>query len=494
MFRGPRVNQSIDKARRVTYPQCWFRGDEQGQSPEPNWAKLLQRRNPPVFLQPEPQYLSDKNASAFQSSVTAKDPIVSVRKLTVCEGHFTRTDWHVNGERHRLLPFGLLPFTALTEIELGNKYARSSYDIDGPSLSMLLRNNLSLETLHLESVTLSKRTEMLSLLSSLSQHVDFHNLGLISVHIQDALSGTETPVISCVQRPRLKNLDFRDPDDRLLGVLFLNSDSIFDISELQTLDLSTQLKPIMSQTAPEDGNYPKILSRCPGSLTRLCLDVRDFLWMGVTTMDYLQDATELELLELKGLSIRHGWTQQIEFIVTLISALPAKLRCLSLHADIRDAHLYNQFMELDLDLANTLYLSPNLKEVKIVFEQYGHPVEGETDMQRIVNSFLDSTEKGLLITPEISRRRKFGMKTSAIDISPDLASTESEPTLRIGSLKNLTIILYYYSISFNSRVTQHAPCQNTRILGGVRVCIIGLKIANRMFNFSRSFAPPVAVT
>ncbi|THV00176.1 hypothetical protein K435DRAFT_855018 [Dendrothele bispora CBS 962.96] len=330
-----------------------------------------------------------------------------VRKLTVCEGHFTWADWHTNGERHRLLPFGLLPFTALTEIELGSKHARSSYDIDGQSLSMLLRKNLSLEILHLESVAFSKTSETLSVLSSLSHHVNFHSLGLVSVHIQDALtlSRIDMPVISCVQQPRLKNLDFRDPDDRLLGVLFLNPDSIFDISGLQTLDLSTQLKPIMSQTAPEDGNYPKILSRCPGSLARLCLDVRDFLWMDVTTMDYLQDATELELLELKGLPIRHGWTQEIEFIVTLISALPAKLHCLSLHVGTLDTHLSNQFVELDLELSKTLPSSSNLKEVKIVFEQYGCTVDGETDIEPIVKWFPSLTEKKLLITTERSKRR-----------------------------------------------------------------------------------------
>ncbi|THV00181.1 hypothetical protein K435DRAFT_964186 [Dendrothele bispora CBS 962.96] len=372
------------------------------------FRELILRTNPRDHYRATDKFRQRVQPLLDRDHLTGLSPelLSHVRKLTVCEGHLTQTDWHVNGERHWLLPFGLLPFTALTEIELGSKNARSSYDseIDGQSLSMLLRNNSSLETLHLDSVTFRKRSEMLSVLSSLSQHVNFHNLGLISVHIQDALLGIDMPVISCVQRPRLKKLDFRDPDDRLLGVLFLNPDSIFDISGLQTLDLSTQLKPIMSQTAPEDGNYPKILSRCPGSLTRLCLDVRDFLWMGVTAMDYLQDATELELLELKGLSICHGWTRQIEFIVTLISALPSKLHCLSLHADIQDVHLFAPFMQLDWKLSTTLPLS-DLKEVRIVFKPCGDSGEWETDIERIVNWFPLSRKRGLLITPERSKRR-----------------------------------------------------------------------------------------
>jgi len=211
----------------------------------------------------------------FEDSGLSLEVMALVRKLTICEGPFTRTNWVLKDTIHRLLPFGQLPFTTLKEIELGSNRARSSYEVDAASLSELLKNNFSLESLRLVGVSLNSRSELIHILSSLSRHTHFHRLGLVSIHIQQY---TDTDVMMDTpfdDRPRLTTLEYRNPDDRLLDDLFFDPRSLFDISELKELDLSTQMKPIPARASEEGGNCSKILAYCPESLTSLCLDIRD---------------------------------------------------------------------------------------------------------------------------------------------------------------------------------------------------------------------------
>ncbi|KAF5358641.1 hypothetical protein D9758_007700 [Tetrapyrgos nigripes] len=353
------------------------------------------------------------NFSSEQTTLLIFLPCRMWKKLTICEGPFTHTPWVVNDATFRLLPYAQLPFTNLKELELGSFRARSSYEIDNASLSHFLKKNPMLETLTLIGISFNHLTEPLELLSSLEEHASFHTLGLISLLFKDPFGRFETtdflsgrPADGHLSQPRLRALTFQNPDDRILDALFVQPNSVFDLSELEVLDLSTNLPTQDFEDEEERGQDSWIPACCRSSLVQLDLDIRDFLWTGVTFRDlsrYLQHLNRLERFGLKGLVLSHGWAHQISFIVTMIPALPASLRYITLRADIRFPALFDQLYKLD-DALSDVPGCTNLKEIKVILG-FRFSDSGEVHVEHVEHLFPKCKEKGLSIVVEKAKRR-----------------------------------------------------------------------------------------